>query len=79
MFTLVANQSGAFGDAGSALRQGAAILIYAYNIYVYHLIDIGAEIRALGPFWSFSLEEQFFFSAFLLVLRGQVRVAVLVA
>ena len=81
MFTLVANQSGAFGDAGSVLRQGAAILIYAYNIYVYHLIDIGAEIRALGPFWSLSLEEQFYilFPAFLLVVRGQVRVAVLIA
>ena len=59
-FTIFYNENESFGSISSNLKQTIAISAFLYNAYVYYLITYTKEIVTFGPYWSLSLEQQFY-------------------
>jgi peptidoglycan/LPS O-acetylase OafA/YrhL len=71
LLTAFFNKSGIFGSLSSAFEQAIAIALYAYNFLVIRYLENGTPIAAFGPFFSLSIEEQFYlaFPICMLILK----------
>jgi peptidoglycan/LPS O-acetylase OafA/YrhL len=70
LLTITFNRFKDFGVLGSNLREVFHILTYSYNFYLGRHMLIAEPHRGFifGPYWSLTLEEQFYFALPLLVL-----------
>ncbi len=66
--TLWLNESRVFGTLADNARQAFLIVVYVYNWFAYGFVQSGVNIGALGPYWSLSVEEQFYLALPLLLV-----------
>ncbi|QEW31525.1 acyltransferase [Erwinia billingiae] len=74
----VYNRSGAFGRPSENIVFSLGIITYTYNLIFGYLLQIG-YLPTYGPYWSLTLEEQFYFilPLFALLVRDKYRITFL--
>jgi peptidoglycan/LPS O-acetylase OafA/YrhL len=79
ILTLIYNSSGAFGEFRYNLIQAFGVLTYTFNAMPTYMNQHGIPVT-LAPYWSLTLEEQFYliFPFFLLYTKVRMRIIILV-
>lgn len=78
IMTATYNISGAFGKMNLNIYQALSVITYNYNVVSAIMSDAHLQVT-FGPYWSLSLEEQFYivFPLFLLLTPREKRTAVI--
>ncbi|KUZ65733.1 hypothetical protein WI38_05000 [Burkholderia ubonensis] len=73
--SIIFNEGDYFSSPTNNIESGITIFTYTYNYFAVH--HCFSQTCALGPYWSLSLEEQFYFILpFFLILTGSTRLRI---